>query len=239
VISAALGDRRRRFSGDAGWQGSIPTHRNAHSRHDQRGPRDGAATRRTVAGAAALMTRIVTSHYRYKRRPRKRKAVALGARLTRAGDAQLSSGRDPSEVPSARKSGRRQVWEAAAEREEEPRPESEAARSLARPDTNDARKSAIVTIRRRGKRFADVPDMTPEEHKAAGRRRRCDVPRDEAPGRREGQGTALVAYRSPPRVTGGPTATTRCPRPPRPSTSRSPRSRRGSCASNATAAARS
>jgi hypothetical protein len=33
---------------------------------------------------------------------------------------------------------------------------------------NGDRKSAIVTIRRRGKRFADVPDMTPEEHKRRG-----------------------------------------------------------------------
>jgi hypothetical protein len=42
-----------------------------------------------------------------------------------------------------------------------------------------------------------------------------------------------------PRRHGGPTATTRCPLAPKPSTSRSPRSRRGSCASPATAAARS
>ena len=34
AISAALGDRRRCFSGGAGWQGSIPTHRNAHFFHD-------------------------------------------------------------------------------------------------------------------------------------------------------------------------------------------------------------
>ena len=34
AISAALGGRRRRFSGGAGWQGLIPTHRNAHFFHD-------------------------------------------------------------------------------------------------------------------------------------------------------------------------------------------------------------
>ena len=30
------------------------------------------------------------------------------------------------------------------------------------------KRAAIVTVRRRGKRFADVPDMTPEEHRRRG-----------------------------------------------------------------------
>jgi hypothetical protein len=33
---------------------------------------------------------------------------------------------------------------------------------------NDDRKSSIVTARRRGRRFADVPDVTPEEHRRVG-----------------------------------------------------------------------
>jgi hypothetical protein len=97
------------------------------------------------------MTRIVTSTYRYKRPPKKRKAVAL-------------------EVPAIvkAKSGRRQVRETAAESEESASTRWRGTRSLAQPIANDDRKSAIVTIRRRGKRFADVPDMTPEEHKRRG-----------------------------------------------------------------------
>ena len=66
------------------------------------------------------------------------------------------------------KSGRRQVREVAAEEGETPCPESEVARSLAHPATNDDPKPAIVTIRRPGKRFADVLDMTPEEHQRRG-----------------------------------------------------------------------
>jgi hypothetical protein len=36
------------------------------------------------------------------------------------------------------------------------------------PPANDGRKSSIVTVRRRGKRFADVPEMKPEEHRRVG-----------------------------------------------------------------------
>ena len=38
----------------------------------------------------------------------------------------------------------------------------------AAPPANDDRKSAIVTIRPRGKRYADVADLSPEEHKRRG-----------------------------------------------------------------------
>ena len=34
--------------------------------------------------------------------------------------------------------------------------------------TSPAAKSSIVTVRKRGRRFADVPDMTPEEHRRVG-----------------------------------------------------------------------
>jgi hypothetical protein len=36
------------------------------------------------------------------------------------------------------------------------------------PPANEDRKSSIITVRRRGRRFADVPDMTPEEHRRVG-----------------------------------------------------------------------
>jgi hypothetical protein len=36
------------------------------------------------------------------------------------------------------------------------------------PAANDARKPTILTIRKPGKRFADVPDLTEEEHQRRG-----------------------------------------------------------------------
>ena len=80
------------------------------------------------------MTRIVTTHYRYKRPTRRKKAVAP-------------------EVPAvvtARRRKPRDEPATAAERIPEPK------------------KSAIVTVRKLGKWFADVPDLTPEEHKRRG-----------------------------------------------------------------------
>ena len=104
------------------------------------------------------MTRIVTSTYRYKRPPRKRKAVPL------EGPAIVST-----------KSSRRPVWEKAAA-EAAPVPEGavqpstlrEAERVPAPPPANDDRKPAIVTAKRRPGRFGDAPDMTPEEHRQRG-----------------------------------------------------------------------
>jgi hypothetical protein len=75
------------------------------------------------------MKRIVTSTYRYKRPPRKRKAQAVAV---------------PQAVVKASKPKQRRV------------------------PPNDDRKSSIVTVRKRGRRFADVPDMTPEEHRRVG-----------------------------------------------------------------------
>ena len=80
------------------------------------------------------MTRIVTTTYRYKRPPRKRKAVAL-------------------ELPAIVRAGRKaEVRQNSAE----PPPVSPA------PPTNDDRKPAIVTARP-GRRYAAVPDLPPEE----------------------------------------------------------------------------
>jgi hypothetical protein len=91
------------------------------------------------------MGAIVRTTYRYKRPPKKRKAVALEVlAIVRAGK-------------KARSSAIKGLISA----------------NLAEMKADaltgyDDRKSAIVTIRRRGKRFADVPDMTPEEHKRRG-----------------------------------------------------------------------
>jgi hypothetical protein len=87
------------------------------------------------------MTRIVTTHYRYKPPPRKRKAVPL------AGTAVVTPKRKPTErkKPDAA---------AAVVRKAKPcndnRPEPEHL-------PNAGKKSAIVTVERRGKRFAAVP----------------------------------------------------------------------------------
>ena len=116
------------------------------------------------------MTRIVTTHYRYKRPPRKRKAVALEA---------------PAIITT--KSRRRRpvggTEETAAEVQRAPVPEREgavqpstsrAAERVISPPHHSAspanydRQPAIITARRRGKRFGDAPDLTPEEHKLHG-----------------------------------------------------------------------
>jgi hypothetical protein len=80
---------------------------------------------------------IVTTHYRYKRPPRRKKAVALAV---------------PEIVAIPRKKGGK-VTAPPAETDAESKPEV---------------KSAIVTARKRGRRFADVPDVTPEEHRREG-----------------------------------------------------------------------
>jgi hypothetical protein len=88
-----------------------------------------------------LMTRIVTTRYRYKRPPGRRKAIAL-------------------EVPAVVTARRG-------------KPRAEPAAAVAPLAANDERlpegkKSALVTVRKPGKRFADVPDLTPEEHMRRG-----------------------------------------------------------------------
>jgi hypothetical protein len=119
------------------------------------------------------MTRIVTTHYRYKRPPRKRKAVALEAPA-------IVTAKSSRSQPVGRKK------QAAAEvRLHTPVPTGKGAvqpstpRAAARvePPANDdgptepaspPAASAIITARRRGKRFGDAPDLTPEEHQRRG-----------------------------------------------------------------------
>jgi hypothetical protein len=102
------------------------------------------------------MTRIVTTHYRYKPPPRKRKTAPLAG-------------------PTALTPKRKRVLRPADATK--PEPASAIVRKTKpcndnRPDPaphdNDVAKSAIVTARRPGKRYVDVPDLTPEEHKRRG-----------------------------------------------------------------------
>jgi hypothetical protein len=95
------------------------------------------------------MARIVTSAYRYKRPPRRKKAVALeGPAIIRAAD-----------PAKARKRARtvRQSDEVTAER-----PPANDDRKPGQTSTQRASKSSIVTSRRRN-RFGEAPDLTPEE----------------------------------------------------------------------------
>jgi hypothetical protein len=84
---------------------------------------------------------IITTHYRYKRPPRKRKVLALDV---------------PAVVRRNASVGNRQMEAAAVDRASSEVPQIAA---------NEDRKSAIVTARKPGRRVPDVPDMTPEEHK--------------------------------------------------------------------------
>jgi hypothetical protein len=93
------------------------------------------------------MTRIVTSHYRYKRPPRKRRAVPLEV---------------PAVVTIERKTRRRKSDAAKAAPVESTSVEQPSPAPMARPST-------IVTARRPGKRrHADVPEVTEEEHRRNG-----------------------------------------------------------------------
>jgi len=91
-----------------------------------------------------MPARIVTATYRYKRPPRKRKAVPLeGPAIVRKRAPQQASA-------GGVLSGFRT----------KPPP--------APAPVNDDRKPVIVTAKRRPGRFGDVPDMTLEEHRRRG-----------------------------------------------------------------------
>jgi hypothetical protein len=95
-----------------------------------------------------MPNRIVTATYRYKRPPRKRKAVLVeGPAIVRARRVGPVERDDGSNVQSAGATAHTEATEAPA---------------------NDDRKSAIVTVKRRGSRFGDAPDLTPEEHRQRG-----------------------------------------------------------------------
>ena len=93
------------------------------------------------------MTAIVTTHYRYKRPPRKRKAVVLEVPAIVTAMA-----------PKPRKSGDPPILR-----------QDNAAPPAPIGANDDAKlKSAIVTARKPGKRYSTAPDMTPEEHQRRG-----------------------------------------------------------------------
>jgi hypothetical protein len=100
------------------------------------------------------MTHIVTTSYRYKPPPRKRKAVPL------AGPAVVPPKRKrvlPAAEERKLKTASAIVWKAKPCNDN--RPEGEAEIPTA---------GKTVSARRPGKRFADVPDLTPDEHQRRG-----------------------------------------------------------------------
>ena len=83
---------------------------------------------------------VVTTHYRYKRPPRTRKVVALEVPgIVRTKQPRGTLGAQPETVGT------------------------QPIRTIARGNA-----TLIVTVRKTGKRFADVPDLTPEEHQRRG-----------------------------------------------------------------------
>jgi hypothetical protein len=119
------------------------------------------------------MTRIVSSHYRYKPPPRRKKAVAL-------------------EVPAivTIRDKKRVTVEDLADAEQKPATKPAPVKSTpatpavvqragtsATPAANDDRKpspvptarpSAIVTARKPGKRYVDLPEVSEDEHRRVG-----------------------------------------------------------------------
>jgi hypothetical protein len=100
------------------------------------------------------MTRIVTTHYRYRPPPRKRKAAPL------AGPAIVTPRRQPTDTKKVEQT-------AAIVRKAKPCNDNRPDPEQTLPPT-DEKKPAIVTARKPGKRYADVPDLTPEEHQRRG-----------------------------------------------------------------------
>jgi hypothetical protein len=105
------------------------------------------------------MPRIVATHYRYKRPPWKRKAVAIEAPAIVAAKSSRRQVR-AAEVLNAHVLGK-----SGAAQPSTPRA---AARVIAPPPANDDRKTATVTARKARGRLGDAPDLTPEEHQRRG-----------------------------------------------------------------------
>jgi hypothetical protein len=95
------------------------------------------------------MTRVVTTHYRYKRPPRRKQPVALEV-------PEVVKTADPAKAHTSVRPVPKTPSPANDDGLTEPAP---------RPA---ARKPAIVTARRPGKRYRDMPDMPPEEHQRRG-----------------------------------------------------------------------
>jgi hypothetical protein len=112
------------------------------------------------------MTNIVRSTYRYKRPPKRKKAVPLEVPVVRAADpakirkrAKAAPSESTLATPAVISTGRKRTASSATP-PASPAPE---------PAPNDDRKpSAIVTARKPGKRTVEVPEVSEEEHRRVG-----------------------------------------------------------------------
>jgi hypothetical protein len=95
------------------------------------------------------MTRVVTTHCRYKRPRRRKQAVALEV-------PEVVKAADPAKVHTSVRPAPKTPPPAIDDGPAEP------------ASRDAARKPAIVTARKPGARYATVPDMTPEEHRRRG-----------------------------------------------------------------------
>jgi hypothetical protein len=112
-----------------------------------------------------IPNRIITSTYRYKRPPRKKKpqaipepAIVVGKRSRRVDKAAAAA-----EVLSRSPRHHDGAMQPSTLRKTEREPAV-----TAPPPANDDRKPVIATAKRRPGRFGDVPDMTLEEHQRRG-----------------------------------------------------------------------
>jgi hypothetical protein len=105
---------------------------------------------------ADVMTRIVTTHYRYKPPPRKRKAAPLAgpAVVTAKSSRRPVLGKTAAEVLNAPVLGRSGAMQPSTPRE--------AARIIAAPPTNDDRRPAIATTASKKRRISDDPPLPME-----------------------------------------------------------------------------
>ena len=106
------------------------------------------------------MTRIATAYYRYKRPPGKRKPVAFEV------PAVVTAKKQPPPSWGGAAAGMQVAPVSERKGAVQPSTPREAARVA--PAANADRKPAILTIRKPGKRFASVPDLTKEEHRRRG-----------------------------------------------------------------------
>jgi hypothetical protein len=124
------------------------------------------------------VTRIVTTAYRYKPPPRKRKAVALaGPAIVRKAvslptDGQRKPGNDDRKpAPALRPTDETKsaiVTTTSRKREKFQNGTAEPDPEAASVNPTGGNKAAIVTVRRPGARRVNVPDLTPEEYQRRG-----------------------------------------------------------------------
>jgi hypothetical protein len=107
------------------------------------------------------MTRIVRTAYRYKRPPRRKKAVALEVPvIVKISDKTRRKVSDEAKAAPVKSTPANNDRKAAIVSTKPPKP------APSRP--TEARPSAIVTARKACKRYADVPEVAEEEHRRVG-----------------------------------------------------------------------